>query len=157
MNDATHDEIICNIILFTDFSNDFLIWNSPASLIICQGRTGDAYLLCKSGLRQVSPQEADSAPDSTSFMHRLCLLSAHNLCIHVAVVYYCHGCQRMSKTADQVREEFRERGVAFTEWAKQNGFPLSAVNAVLIGHNKGYRGQSHKIAVALGMKVPPKP
>jgi gp16 family phage-associated protein len=63
----------------------------------------------------------------------------------------------MSKTPDQVRREFREKGVTLTEWAKANGFPLSAVNAVLIGHNKGYRGQSHKIAVALGIKASPQP
>lgn len=62
----------------------------------------------------------------------------------------------MSKTADEVRKEFRDRGIALTAWARDNGFPLTCVNAVLTGHNKGYRGQSHRIKVALGMKEEPK-
>ena len=63
----------------------------------------------------------------------------------------------MSKTTDQVREEFRARGVAITEWSRAHGFPVRSVRAVIYGYNKGYRGQSHKSAVALGMKEPPKP
>lgn len=67
-----------------------------------------------------------------------------------------HETSTMSKTASQVRAEFIARGETVTEWAKRNGFPVTSVRAVLSGHNEGRYGQSHRIAVALGMKEQPK-
>lgn len=61
----------------------------------------------------------------------------------------------MAKGADEVRQEFRQRGQTIADWAREHGFPVAWVHAVLIGHNKGYRGQAHRIAVALGMKDSP--
>lgn len=61
----------------------------------------------------------------------------------------------MAKSADDVREELRRRGQTLKQWARDHGFPLSSVRAVLSGHNKGYRGQAHRIAVELGMKEAP--
>jgi gp16 family phage-associated protein len=60
----------------------------------------------------------------------------------------------MSKEAREARARLVARGIAVTTWAKQNGVPIRAVRVVLSGHNKGRWGQSHKIAVALGMKAP---
>lgn len=62
----------------------------------------------------------------------------------------------LSKTAEEVRSDLKAHGVTVPQWAKRHGFPVRAVRAVLYGHNKGLFGQSHKIAVSLGMKVPPK-
>lgn len=68
------------------------------------------------------------------------------------MVCMIHGLERMSKTAKQIKEEFQQNGKSFAEWAREKGYPLGSVRAVLYGHNKGYRGQAHKIAVELGMK-----
>lgn len=39
------------------------------------------------------------------------------------------------------------------QWAKENGFPVRAVRAVIYGHNKGNFGRAHRIAVALKIKA----
>lgn len=48
--------------------------------------------------------------------------------------------------------DFRANGVAITDWAHQHGFSTPLVYAVLRGERKCLRGQSLKIARALGMK-----
>lgn len=58
----------------------------------------------------------------------------------------------MSKTAEDVKANLRARGVTLTAWARENGFKLSSVNAVLRGQHQGNYGTAHKIMVALGMK-----
>ncbi|WP_296639955.1 DNA-binding protein [Roseinatronobacter sp.] len=62
----------------------------------------------------------------------------------------------MTKSANQVKADWRARGITMAGWARQNGYSVSAVNAVLRGQHKGYRGKSHEIMVALGMKKKPK-
>lgn len=56
------------------------------------------------------------------------------------------------KTADDVRAEFIRKGVAVSEWAREHGFGESLVYEVLTGNRKCRRGDSHRIAVLLGMK-----
>lgn len=58
----------------------------------------------------------------------------------------------MTRTADQVKAEFRHKGISITAWALANGYSTNLVFEVLAGRKKAMRGQSHKIAVALGMK-----
>lgn len=58
----------------------------------------------------------------------------------------------MTRNAEQVRAEFSRKGVSISAWALANGFNSNLVFEVLSGRKKGARGQSHKIAVALGMK-----
>lgn len=58
----------------------------------------------------------------------------------------------MSKTADEVKAEFRAKGITLTAWAERHGFRLSAVNAVLRGQHQGHYGKAHEIMIALGMK-----
>jgi len=53
----------------------------------------------------------------------------------------------------QAWERFRRNGITVAQWAKANGFEKSLVYAVLRGR-KCLRGQSHDIAVALGLKQP---
>lgn len=56
------------------------------------------------------------------------------------------------KTPEQARAEFDRKGIAVAQWAEQNGFSRSLVYGVLNGTKKCFRGDSHKIAVLLGMK-----
>ena len=58
----------------------------------------------------------------------------------------------MPLTTQEAKQQLSDKGLTVSDWAKQHGFPVRAVRAVLSGHNKGNYGQSHKIAVALGLK-----
>lgn len=58
----------------------------------------------------------------------------------------------MNRTAEDVLQDFKFRGVSVAEWARQNGFTPSLVYQVLRGQNVPSRGKSHTIAVRLGMK-----
>lgn len=58
----------------------------------------------------------------------------------------------MAITAEQTKKNLRQKGMTIKAWAEMNGFQISSVRAVLSGHNQGNYGESHKIAVALGMK-----
>lgn len=51
-----------------------------------------------------------------------------------------------------VRELFADTGISVAEWARVQGFSTGLVYQVLEGRRKCLRGQSHKIAVALGLK-----
>lgn len=53
---------------------------------------------------------------------------------------------------DAVRELFAENGISVAEWARERGFSTGLVYQVLEGRRKCLRGQSHKIAVELGLK-----
>lgn len=53
---------------------------------------------------------------------------------------------------EEVKAIFARNGVSISEWARQNGFSPNMVHAVLGGRIQCKRGQSHKIAVKLGLK-----
>jgi|SRR5579871_6175514 len=57
------------------------------------------------------------------------------------------------RTPREVREEFARRGLSISSWARQNGYSAPLVYQVLSGKNRGMRGQSHDIAVQLGLKA----
>lgn len=50
------------------------------------------------------------------------------------------------------RAVFEDSGISVAEWARARGFSTSLVYQVLEGRRKCLRGQSHQIAVALGIK-----
>lgn len=52
----------------------------------------------------------------------------------------------------EVKVAFEQAGISISEWARANGFSGSLVYQVLEGKRLCKRGQSHKIAVALGLK-----
>jgi len=52
----------------------------------------------------------------------------------------------------EVRALFEAGGVSVAEWARENGFSSGLVYEVLKGQRKCLRGQSHRIAIALGLK-----
>ena len=56
------------------------------------------------------------------------------------------------RTSSEVRAEFARKGLSIAGWARKHGFGRSLVYEVLSGRKKCHRGQSHKIAVLLGMK-----
>lgn len=61
----------------------------------------------------------------------------------------------MIKTIEQVRIAFRANGVSVAAWSRNHGFTLPLVYAVLHGRSRALRGESYKIAVALGLRPPP--
>lgn len=56
------------------------------------------------------------------------------------------------RTLKEAREAFHRSGKSVVSWAKAEGFCPQLVYLVLSGQRKGLRGQSHKIAVRLGIK-----
>ena len=56
------------------------------------------------------------------------------------------------KTREQSLIEIRSRGETVCGWARNHGFSPRLVRAVIYGTVKGKWGESHKIAVALGIK-----
>ena len=59
----------------------------------------------------------------------------------------------MTKTAAQVRETFKRKGISITAWAIANGYSPNLVFEVLVGRRNPTRGQTHAIAVSLGLKA----
>lgn len=59
----------------------------------------------------------------------------------------------MLRTPEEARAAIRRTGVPITQWAIANGFSPNLVFEVLAGRRKPTRGQTHNIAVALGLKA----
>lgn len=56
------------------------------------------------------------------------------------------------KTHEQVKQEFRDAGVSVLDWSRANGFNPRLVYTLLNDRRPAVRGESHRIAVALGLK-----
>jgi gp16 family phage-associated protein len=61
------------------------------------------------------------------------------------------------KTRQQVREEFNRKGWSYTGWAKRHNYSAALVREILKDSDsnpqrKCLRGESHNIAVQLGIK-----
>ena len=56
-------------------------------------------------------------------------------------------------TPQQIKNQFRERGESVGAWADAHGFPRDVVYRVLNGRSPAWRGQPHKVALALGLKA----
>lgn len=52
----------------------------------------------------------------------------------------------------EVRAEFARLGLSVGAWARAHGFSAQLVYQVLAGRKRALRGQSHEIAVRLGLK-----
>ncbi len=57
------------------------------------------------------------------------------------------------KTIEQVLDDFRAAGITKSEWARANGFHRMTVVDLLRGARQGLRGETHRCAVALGLKA----
>ena len=58
----------------------------------------------------------------------------------------------MIKTIRQVRQEFSASGISIISWARDNQFSPDLVYRILNNNKIPQRGESHKIAVKLGIK-----
>lgn len=58
----------------------------------------------------------------------------------------------MLKSIKQVREDFSTAGQSIAEWARTNNFSPDLVYRILKNNKIPQRGESHKIAVKLGIK-----
>lgn len=56
------------------------------------------------------------------------------------------------KTVEQVKADFAAAGITISEWARANGFQRMVVVGLLRNAHQGLRGESHRCAVALGLK-----
>lgn len=56
------------------------------------------------------------------------------------------------RTIEEVRAEFQASGTSISGWAVANGFSPISVYHILHGRRQGLRGESHNIAVKLGLK-----
>ena len=56
-------------------------------------------------------------------------------------------------TIDQARAQLEARGESVADFARRKGVKATAVYQVLYGEKKGRRGESHRAAVALGIKA----
>lgn len=60
---------------------------------------------------------------------------------------------KVPRTPEEVRADFDRRGKTIRQFAREIGVSDRIVYEVLRGRFKGRRGQAHKAAVLLGLKV----
>lgn len=58
----------------------------------------------------------------------------------------------MVKSIQQVRDDFINSGTTISEWARGNNFSPDLVYRIFKNNKVPQRGESHKIAVKLGIK-----
>lgn len=56
------------------------------------------------------------------------------------------------KTREEVLADFARKGMSIRRWAIEHGVQPATANAVLKGRLRGRIGESHKVAVLLGLK-----
>ncbi|RKT58790.1 gp16 family phage-associated protein [Azonexus fungiphilus] len=57
------------------------------------------------------------------------------------------------RSPQECRSLIEDAGISIAEWARENRFSCGLVYQVLEGKRRCLRGQSHRIAVALGLKA----
>lgn len=60
--------------------------------------------------------------------------------------------KKTRRSPQQVQAWFHENGISVAEWSARHGFSPVLVYAVMKGKRKCLRGESHRIAVMLGLK-----
>ncbi len=58
-------------------------------------------------------------------------------------------------TPQEAKAAFRARGESVAEWAERNGFTREVVYRVINGRSACWRGEPHRVAIALGIKPDP--
>lgn len=56
------------------------------------------------------------------------------------------------KTREEARRELDRKGMSVADWCRTHQVNLFSTYQFLRGRNKGLRGESHRIAVLLGVK-----
>ncbi len=67
-----------------------------------------------------------------------------------------HSSSRAVVTPAEALRRLQREGISIKGWAESRGFHFTVVYSVLSGRRKCMRGQSHEVAVALGIKDPGK-
>lgn len=62
---------------------------------------------------------------------------------------------RREEIVNRFLNGLRAEGKALAQWARERGFSREVVHQVLSGKLKGHRGESHRIAIALGLTQEP--
>ena len=62
------------------------------------------------------------------------------------------GFIKMIKTLRDVKDEISKSGISVAQWARENNFSPDLVYQILHRKRLPLRGESHKIAVKLGLK-----
>lgn len=57
-------------------------------------------------------------------------------------------------TIDQLRHDIDANGINVADWCRAHGFKAALVYRVLRGESPCRRGETYRIAVALGLKAP---
>ncbi len=57
------------------------------------------------------------------------------------------------KDLERINEDFYRRGINVVEWARDHGVQPRAVYNLLSGRSKALRGDSHRVALILGLKT----
>jgi gp16 family phage-associated protein len=57
-----------------------------------------------------------------------------------------------TKNPEDVKAELARKGVSISQWSAANGLSVVIVYGLLAGRRRGYRGESHRAAVLLGLK-----
>ena len=71
--------------------------------------------------------------------------------IHIGVLTTTNESYQL-KTREQVLAEFEAAGITMSGWARANGFHRMTVVDLLRGARQGLYGETHRCAVALGLK-----
>lgn len=58
-----------------------------------------------------------------------------------------------TRTAAQAKAWLEQQGKSVQEFARENNIDPATTYQILSGRKKGRRGESHKVAVLLGMKI----
>lgn len=58
-----------------------------------------------------------------------------------------------TKNPEEVRAELARKGISVAQWAVANNLSVVTVYGLLTGHRRGNRGESHRAAVLLGLKM----
>jgi len=56
------------------------------------------------------------------------------------------------RTVEEVKKELSDNGLTVSDWAREMGYSPALVYQVFSGRLKCTSGQSHRVAVALGLK-----
>lgn len=72
---------------------------------------------------------------------------------NIVIFVLIQGWPTTMRTPQEVKQEFAERGLSISGWAKDRGYSQALVYQILNGSRKALRGESHKIAVELGLKT----
>jgi len=75
---------------------------------------------------------------------------------HIFLIYFfvkfVQSSLDMLKSIKQVRDDFINSGISIAEWSRDNSFSPDLVYRILKNNKIPQRGESHKIAVKLGIK-----